>query len=520
MANAVEMHAVAQSYVNQTHPPVAPEQPAAHVVGNSFVNQYYTVLHSSPYYLHRFYTDESTLTLAEAGNDFTETVQAQRAIHDKVMSLGYDECKAQIHSVDSQYSLKGGVIVQVTGTLSNHASLESKPRNFVQSFFLAVQEKGYFVLNDVFRYTTPAERPSKPVAEAAPVTAPIQEPVQQAPPSQVVAAEPTQTPAPAAVAAAAPANASSSQAVAPVAAPAPTQVAPVAAEPVAPADTEVQLEVVEEADVDISASSEVIHVAETENSDAAPVAKVVDASDPSAPPTQLGDLSENEPEAPAAPMTFAEALRHKKKQAEASESAAARAEQAAAAAQPEKPAAIVKEAAREPPTTEEEGQSTSVFIKNLPPDCDEAMVEKEFTKFGPLRAGSKSVQVKVHKAGGSIAFVEYASAESAEKAKQAEIKMGDKVVQVEEKKVQQSKQPRSAGGRGRGGGGNDGGGRGKNDRGRGRTFGRGGRTGGNVEHVEVRNGMTRTGGAEGGARRPVGAGRGMRDTNARRPQGE
>ena len=27
-----------------------------------------------------------------------------------------------------------------------------KKRDFVQSFFLAVQEKGYFVLNDTFRY--------------------------------------------------------------------------------------------------------------------------------------------------------------------------------------------------------------------------------------------------------------------------------------------------------------------------------------------------------------------------------
>lgn len=38
-------------------------------VGNQFVSQFYTVLHSSPRYLHRFYTDESTVTHADCGID-------------------------------------------------------------------------------------------------------------------------------------------------------------------------------------------------------------------------------------------------------------------------------------------------------------------------------------------------------------------------------------------------------------------------------------------------------------------
>jgi hypothetical protein len=43
----------------------------------------------------------------------------------------------------------GGVLVLVTGSLSTKSN---EKRNFVQSFFLAPQEKGYFVLNDIFRY--------------------------------------------------------------------------------------------------------------------------------------------------------------------------------------------------------------------------------------------------------------------------------------------------------------------------------------------------------------------------------
>ena len=41
------------------------------------------------------------------------------------------------------------MLILVTGHLVAH---EIK-RNFVQTFFLAPQEKGYFVLNDIFRYT-------------------------------------------------------------------------------------------------------------------------------------------------------------------------------------------------------------------------------------------------------------------------------------------------------------------------------------------------------------------------------
>ena len=36
-------------------------------VGNQFVNQFYTVMKSSPRYLHRFYTDESTFTHVDPG---------------------------------------------------------------------------------------------------------------------------------------------------------------------------------------------------------------------------------------------------------------------------------------------------------------------------------------------------------------------------------------------------------------------------------------------------------------------
>lgn len=51
--------------------------------------------------------------------------------------------------MDAQESYDGGVIVLVTGFMMGKDDIKQK---FTQCFFLAPQEKGYFVLNDVFRY--------------------------------------------------------------------------------------------------------------------------------------------------------------------------------------------------------------------------------------------------------------------------------------------------------------------------------------------------------------------------------
>lgn len=81
------------------------------------------------------------------------------------MSSDYSEFKAEIKTVDSQDSLTGGVIVLVTGSLS---SKSNGKRNFVQSFFLAPQEKGYFVLNDIFRYLDEESPETKAAAASLP----------------------------------------------------------------------------------------------------------------------------------------------------------------------------------------------------------------------------------------------------------------------------------------------------------------------------------------------------------------
>lgn len=78
----------------------------------------------------------------------------EQGINDKICSFDYKNYKAEIKTADAQESYKDGVIVLVTGCLTG---MDDIRRKFTQTFFLAPQDKGYFVLNDVFRYVEDSE---------------------------------------------------------------------------------------------------------------------------------------------------------------------------------------------------------------------------------------------------------------------------------------------------------------------------------------------------------------------------
>lgn len=74
----------------------------------------------------------------------------QKQIHQKIQQLNFRDCHAKITQVDSQGTLGNGVVVQVTGELSNAGQ---PMRRFTQTFVLAAQSpKKYYVHNDIFRY--------------------------------------------------------------------------------------------------------------------------------------------------------------------------------------------------------------------------------------------------------------------------------------------------------------------------------------------------------------------------------
>ncbi|XP_057474315.1 nuclear transport factor 2-like isoform X1 [Actinidia eriantha] len=122
--------------------------PSAQVVGNAFVEQYYHILHESPELVYKFYQDSSVVSRPNSDGVMT-LVTTMQAINDKILSLDYGNYKAEIKTADAQDSYEEGVIVLVTGCLTGKDCVRKK---FTQTFFLAPQEKGYFVLNDVFRY--------------------------------------------------------------------------------------------------------------------------------------------------------------------------------------------------------------------------------------------------------------------------------------------------------------------------------------------------------------------------------
>ncbi|CAI8610145.1 unnamed protein product [Vicia faba] len=129
--------------------------PSPQVVGNAFVEQYYHILHQSPDLVHRFYQDSSLLSRSDS-NGVMKTVTTTKAINETIVSLNYEDCTAEIKTADTQESHENGVIVLVTGCLTGKDNVR---RKFAQTFFLAPQDKGYYVLNDVFRYIEENDAP-------------------------------------------------------------------------------------------------------------------------------------------------------------------------------------------------------------------------------------------------------------------------------------------------------------------------------------------------------------------------
>ncbi|CAG2059528.1 unnamed protein product [Timema podura] len=100
----------------------------------------------------KFYNNNSSFVHGglDASNRETKHVVGQKQIHQKIQQLNFMDCHAKISKVDSQATLGDGVVVQVTGELSNSGE---PMRRFTQTFVLAAQSPlKYYVHNDIFRY--------------------------------------------------------------------------------------------------------------------------------------------------------------------------------------------------------------------------------------------------------------------------------------------------------------------------------------------------------------------------------
>lgn len=142
---------MADTRKNVDHVETKSEAVSPTAVGNAFVKQYYHLLSETPEQLHRFYKDVSTWCHGN-GSQMEQSILGQKAINDQIMIRGYIGTRVDLDrgSIDCQASLHGSILVLVTGVMTLRSSATPKP--FVQTFYLAVQPTGYFVLNDVLRF--------------------------------------------------------------------------------------------------------------------------------------------------------------------------------------------------------------------------------------------------------------------------------------------------------------------------------------------------------------------------------
>ncbi|EGO58261.1 hypothetical protein NEUTE1DRAFT_122532 [Neurospora tetrasperma FGSC 2508] len=133
-------------------------------VGWYFVEQYYTTLSKNPEKLHLFYGKKSQFVYGQEA-EVSSVSYGRQGIQERIKGLDFQDCKVRISNVDSQGS-GDNIVIQVIGETSNKGA---EPKKFVQTFVLAQQPSGYFVLNDMLRYIKEEgeEEVEEPAQEAA-----------------------------------------------------------------------------------------------------------------------------------------------------------------------------------------------------------------------------------------------------------------------------------------------------------------------------------------------------------------
>lgn len=96
-------------------------------------------------------------------------IVAPQAIQERIKDLDFQDCKVRVSNVDSQASYEN-IVIQVIGEISNKSG---EPKKFVQTFVLAQQPAGYYLLNDIMRYIDEGEEET--TEGAAEETAPVAE---------------------------------------------------------------------------------------------------------------------------------------------------------------------------------------------------------------------------------------------------------------------------------------------------------------------------------------------------------
>ncbi|KAF6169161.1 hypothetical protein GIB67_038658 [Kingdonia uniflora] len=385
---------------------------SAQVVGNAFVEQYYHILHQSPEMVFRFYQESSVLS--RPGIDSVMTaVTTMKGINDMILSLDYKNYKAEIKTADAQDSHESGVTVLVTGCLTGKK--DNVKRNFAQSFFLAPQDKGYYVLNDVFRYVDESES-----REAVSVNGII-----ESTPTAIMTPDSENSHVP--------------DFPVPITSTSPTVETPYSVKGV-PATSDngegivMEDEVVAESPV--LSNPDAVHSVQNEvhsnpneiHATAEPVSTVEEEVTKKSYATIVKDRSLKAPHSPIYVPTKAV-----KVVPISTEKKSGRTDTPVPPAPPPKASAPPNNNATESSNAHEEVEGYSIYIRNLPLNATFPQVEEEFMKFGTIKPGG--VQVRSNK-GYCFGFVEFELPESVQSAVEAaSVKIGGRQAFIEEKKT-------------------------------------------------------------------------------------
>lgn len=503
-------------------------------VGEQFVSKYYDVLEKLPKYVHRFYKDNSTFMVTDVQPDGRANVESAAgsldAIQDKVMATLANAVVAADKAIDAQFSDAKGVLLQVTGTLK----LQGVDRKFAQTFFLATQEKGYYVLNDMMRIFAP--EPARPLENGfvggvhpTGFSAPVAQHPQIS--NQMLRAEPRAVPTPAAPVAAAALPAAAipvPEPVSPTVAPAPqppmplpvpavpaaVKAAPVAVPAAAPAPA--QPPAVQPPPQNLS-WAERFKLGQVNGSAPASTTGSKPATPAKAPPAPEPSSATAEPSSSDTPAIGGDAL----------DDAFAAAASGPANGDAKSAAAADDDAMPKPPTSVEDDPTLGIYVQQLPQEMSmsdlKTLLEGEFVRFGPLKARG-AINIVRSPRHGWVAYVFFEDKKGVEAAlaESGKFKLGDAdqnvIIKQILKEFAQGFNPRGAGG-GRGGPGRSGmgmgyrGGRGGYDPSRGRGGrGEGGRGDGGRGDRPPSGPGSFTGrgrGMEGRGRGMEGRGRGM-----------
>lgn len=367
--------------------------PSAQVVGNAFVEQYYHILHQSPELVHRFYQDSSVLSRPDVNGVMT-SVTTMQGISDKILSLNYKDYKGEIMTADAQQSYGEGVIVLVTGCLTGRDKVK---RKFVQSFFLAPQEKGFFVLNDVFRF----------VEESAAVET-AGNSTNESTPADVLPPDSEQP------------------------APAPDYTS-MGRDIQYQEDMNDGAEVCDPSDNDESVVEDEVVMDATTNSSQAEIItvnSVSTAAEGDAPKKSYASIVKVA-KSHSVPTTVQAPVSNVKVEPPASD------RQSGAPAKSAPPVEVSTpsgESAIESSNVPEEVEGYSIYVRNLPSNATSPQLEEIFRKFGPIKQGG--VQVRSNKQGFCFGFVEFESSSSMKSAIEASpLSIGHRNAVVEEKRT-------------------------------------------------------------------------------------